>query len=37
MEMLIGLLIGIPLIFIGSYWLFLLQKKLGYEVLNDPI
>ena len=35
--MLIGLLIGIPLIFIGSYWLSLLQKKLEYEILNDPI
>jgi hypothetical protein len=33
MEILIGLLIGIPLTFIGSYWLFVLQKKekkLGY-------
>jgi hypothetical protein len=37
MEMLISLLIGIPLIFLGSCWLFVLQKKLGYEILNDPI
>ncbi len=37
MEILIGLLIGIHLTFLGSYWLFILQKKPGYKVLNDPI